>query len=132
MKIIHMDSMKETNKRLINLFRNFFLIFLKLKENLIKEKEENVKLKDIFENDILKIEEINPIIPKQSNNYDCGIFILDFVETILKNNNLIKERLILGNHNWIDLFNKEEIYSKREKFIEILKFNFRGKTKIFY
>ena len=129
--IIQMDSIKNSNKKVVDYFKKFFYMFLNFKEinNGVILIDQN--LKEIFNKSDL-INEINPVIPKQSNTYDCGIFILEYSEMIIKHTVSIINKIKQNNFDWYDMFSIDEIHNKREKIMNIINNTFKGKRKIFY
>ena len=71
-----MDSMGRSN------ISNKFSSFLR---NFLKKEYKNKKRLNIEFNDN-QIVTLTPVVPEQPNGYDCGIFVLHYVEKFLEVN----------------------------------------------
>jgi Ulp1 family protease len=126
-----MDSIRFINNKVVDYFKRFFHIFLNHKEIINENDDINLNLSEIFTqaNDIKCI---NPNIPKQKNSYDCGIFLLEYAEIIMKNTDSIVNEITKKNENWSHIINANDIYNKRENIMKIIKDIFKDNKKIFY
>ncbi|CAM8937677.1 unnamed protein product [Rhodiola kirilowii] len=106
--ILHMDSLRGCHKGLKNLFESY------LKEEV--RARESVTTK-VLARKMSNIQFISLEVPQQQNSFDCGLFLLHFVERFLEHASFSFDPLTCIDKDW---FPPTEVSSKRYHIRELI------------
>lgn len=108
-KIIFLDSMFEKRD---HLFPVAIRRFLELE--LQERKQISLSLQDI------KVYQL--LIPRQTNNHDCGLYTLVYLQRLLKNSEILdRDFEVIANRDQLNLFPRSIIFCMRELLRQLFK-----------
>lgn len=116
--IIYLDSYYEKNDKCIDIIKRFLYSEYALHNGIYSREDYFTKIKFI--------RTFIPKVPRQPNTFDCGIFMLTYIEKFLSNPTFLEQQINELNFDLTNWFDVESTLQKRKKiksFIYHIKMN---------
>ena len=84
-EIYNLDSIFPSNPKAVMIIKKFLFYEYNLIYRVFTGENKNSEVKDCIKNYHYLIKDYTPKVPKQTNNYDCGIYMIIFAEMVLFN-----------------------------------------------
>ena len=142
-EIYNLDSIFPSNPKAVMIIKKFLFYEFNLIYPVFTGENKNSEVKDCIKNYHYLIRDYTPKVPKQTNNYDCGIYMIIFAEMFLfdremffingkKFKSLPENNKLVEHDKW---FFDKIIKNKRKEFkklIDDIKINQDKATKEFF
>jgi hypothetical protein len=116
--IIYLDSLFRDLMTIPNLFKKFIIYDYAMKNNVFDTENQLIQF---MSNNHEKVRIYYPIVPSQTNFYDCGIYLLMYAQLFLHDPEYLYTKATQDNPDLKEWFNYDLIKDKRKEIKELIK-----------